>query len=234
MTDLPLIFLGGLLGSAHCIGMCGPLALALGANHNQLKTNLPRQLIFSVGRIFTYGFGGAVAAYSGWWLTQRPMAVVNLQAILSIVAGVALILLGASTAGLLPALSGRWLASTPCSAAKSIKSLLTSDGLTSALLAGVFTGFIPCGLVYAFLAYAASTGDVLRGWLTMVVFGMGTVPLMVLAGSGGTLLSLATRTRVLRIAAWCVIVTGLISIARGAGYIDLAASGTVAGCPLCK
>jgi len=77
MTELPLIFLGGLLGSSHCIGICGPLALALGANQSQLRTNLARQLVFSAGRIFTYSFGGAVAAFSGWWLTQRPLAVID-------------------------------------------------------------------------------------------------------------------------------------------------------------
>lgn len=234
MTDLPLIFVGGLLGSSHCLGMCGPLALALGANQSGFTTNLSRQLVFSAGRILTYGFGGATAAFTGWWLAQRPapVAFINMQALLSIVAGLLLVLFGLAAAGKLPPLAGRWLSTHPCGAAKWIKTLLTGRDLTSALLAGVFTGFIPCGLVYAFLAYAATAGDVLRGWLTMVAFGLGTVPMMVFAGCGGTLISHTARARILRVAAWCVVVTGLISIARGAGYIE-AFGHAPTGCPMC-
>ena len=233
MTELPLVFLGGLLGSSHCIGMCGPLALALGVQQSKLHVNLGRQLLFSVGRITTYGFLGAVAGASGWWLAERPQTLVNVQSLLSIVAGLTLVWLGLSTAGVLPRLTGRWLNSAPCAAASWFKTLLTTPGAASALVAGAFTGFIPCGLVYAFVVYAASSGNVLRGWATMVAFGLGTVPLMVLAGCGGTLLSLGARARVLQIAAWCVVVTGLISVARGAGYLELVANATPAGCPFC-
>lgn len=234
MTDLPLILLGGLLGSSHCIGMCGPLALALGAQQSHFSVNLRRQIVFSVGRIFTYGFLGALAGFGGWWLADRPQSLINVQATLSIVAGVALLLLGLSTAGVLPQLKSRWLQVAPCTAAASLKSLLVSPGLTSALLAGLFTGFIPCGLVYAFLVYAAASGDLMHGWVTMVAFGVGTVPLMVLAGCGGTLLSISNRARVLRVAAWCIVVTGMISIVRGMGYIQIVADSLPPGCPFCK
>jgi sulfite exporter TauE/SafE len=233
MTELPLIFVGGLLGSYHCIGMCGPLALALGVTEEGLVANLRRQLVFSAGRILTYGFGGTLAAYAGWWLGRWPAAAFNAQAVLAIVAGAALVLLGLAGAGLVPQLRFGRFAPQSCAAAKGLKTLLTAPGLGSAFLAGVFTGFIPCGLVYAFLAVAASTGDVLRGWLTMVAFGAGTVPLMVLAGSSGSLISVAARARVLRIAAGCVVVVGVISIARGAGYLSLSSGGLPASCPFC-
>ena len=82
MTELPLIFLGGLLGSSHCIGMCGPLALALGVQESRLHVNLGRQLLFSAGRITTYGFLGAVAGATGWWLAQRPQSLINVQSLL--------------------------------------------------------------------------------------------------------------------------------------------------------
>jgi sulfite exporter TauE/SafE len=234
MTELPLIVVGGLLGSTHCIGMCGPLALALGSQHAQLNVNLRRQIVFSLGRIFTYGFLGALAGFGGWWLADKPLSLVNGQAILSIAAGVVLLLLGLSTAGVLPRLQGRWLQAAPCTAAANLKSLLVSPGLTSALIAGVFTGFIPCGLVYAFLVYAAASGDLLHGAATMVAFGLGTIPLMVLAGCGGTLLSLSARARVLHLAAWCIVATGLISIARGAGHLQFVADSLPPGCPFCN
>ncbi len=238
MTELPLVFIGGLLGSAHCIGMCGPLALALGGTGQNVKGNLRRQMAFSGGRIFTYGFGGAVAGYFGHWLSRQGSFamnthMVNVQAWLAIVAGCVLVIMGLITAGVFP----NWIASrlthVPCLSGKWLKTFLLAPGLGNAILAGVFTGFIPCGLVYGFLALAASTAGPWGGWLTMVCFGLGTVPLMVLTGCGGSLLNLSTRVRVLQIAAWCVVLTGGLSIARGMGYLNLAGEVAAGSCPLC-
>jgi sulfite exporter TauE/SafE len=233
MTDLPFIFMGGLIGSSHCIGMCGPLALAVGITDAKLTTNLRRQLVFSAGRICTYGFAGAVAAFTGLWLAQWSWLAVGVQAGLAVIGGAALVVLGLSTLGFLPRLSLYLTKPQPCAFGTGVKTLLTSPRFTGAFLAGVFTGFIPCGLVYAFLATAASSGDVVRGWLVMVTFGAGTVPLLVVAGCGSTLLSVATRSRMLRLAAWCVVITGVISIARGIGYMELSPASAKGSCPFC-
>ena len=238
MSELPLVFIGGLLGSAHCIGMCGPLALALGGNGLGLSANLGRQLAFSGGRIFTYGFGGAAAGYFGHWLSHQgalnmETRMVNVQAWLALVAGVVLIMMGLVTAGVFP----NWIASRmthiPCLSGKWLKTFLMAPGLGNAMLAGVFTGFIPCGLVYGFLALAASAAGPLRGWLTMVCFGLGTVPLMVLSGCGGSLLNLSARVRMFQVAAWCVVLTGVLSFARGLGYLNLAGEVAAGSCPMC-
>lgn len=100
-------------------------------------------------------------------------------------------------------------------------------------LAGVFTGLLPCGLVYAFVALAASTSDMIGGIVTMAAFGVGTMPLMVLTGSGSTLFSLAGRRRLLHIAAWCVLLTGVLSIARGVGSLQFSGGAPATRCPLC-
>ena len=134
MTELPLVFLGGLLGSSHCVGMCGPLALAIGMNQHTLKANLVRQLLFSAGRIITYSFGGAGAAWFGWWLTQRPALLVNVQAVLSIVSGVALIVIGLSATGLVPPRSSRFVAGRPCAPAAWLKTLLVGPDVEELLL----------------------------------------------------------------------------------------------------
>lgn len=219
MIELPLIFVTGFLGSSHCVGMCGPIALVLGTNQHRFGSNLGRQLVFTLGRIFTYSFLGLVASFTGWWLLRQPLAFINLQSALSIVAGTVLVILGLSYVGLLR-VPAAWLAPVvSCTSAKWLKTLLTTPGYTTALLAGVFTGFIPCGLVYAMLGIAATTGDPAQGLFTMIAFGLGTAPLMILAGCGGSLLSHAARGRILRVAALCVIAAGLITIARGAGLI---------------
>lgn len=238
MIELPLVFMGGLLGSAHCLGMCGPLAIALAGSDQGVKDNLRRQLAFSGGRIFTYGFGGALAGYGGFWLANRPALamesqLVHVQAWLAILAGLVLIGMGLITVGILP----RWvtvrMTHAPCLSGKWLQTFLQAPGLSGAMLAGVFTGFIPCGLVYGFLALAASTAGPWQGWLTMICFGAGTVPLMVLAGCGGSLLNISTRARLFQLAAWCVVLTGMISVARGVGYLNLAGDMAVGSCPLC-
>lgn len=239
MIELPLVFIGGLLGSAHCIGMCGPLALALGGTGQRASHNLKRQLAFSGGRIFTYGFGGAVAGFSGYWLSHRgpmvlEMHIVQVQAWLAIAAGMVLVVMGLMTAGVFPRGVTSRMTHVPCLSGKWVKTFLMAPGLSNALLAGLFTGFIPCGLVYGFLALAASAAGPLRGWLTMVCFGLGTMPLMVLAGCGGSLLNLTARARVFQIAAWCVVLTGILSFARGVGYLNVAGDMAAGVCPICR
>ncbi|HMP06418.1 MAG TPA: sulfite exporter TauE/SafE family protein, partial [Lacipirellulaceae bacterium] len=98
--------------------------------------------------------------------------------------------------------------------------------------AGVATGFIPCGLVYALLLKAAASGTVLNGAATMALFGLGTAPLMIAAGVGGTWVAASTRARLMRAAAWCVVVVGAMTLARGAVQLNAPGDGP-APCPFC-
>jgi hypothetical protein len=141
--------------------------------------------------------------------------------------------MGLVTAGVLPRPAMRLLTDVPCGAAGWLKTFLAAPGWAGALVAGVFTGFIPCGLVYAFLLKAGSSGSVWQGWATMVAFGVGTMPLMVAVGYGGQLLSVAGRARMFRVAAWCIVLTGVISIARGAGQLHSHTELATPGCPFC-
>ena len=234
MIELPLIFFGGLVGSAHCLGMCGPLAVSLAASTPAGASLMQRQLVFSLGRIFTYSFCGAAAGLGGAWLSEGSRGFILSQAWLAILAGALLILMGLVTVGLLPKLTSNVLSGIPCGAATWLKTFLTSGNWAGPLLAGLFTGFIPCGLVYAFLIKAGSTGSVGLGWLTMAAFGLGTVPLMVLVGYSGRFLSVANRSRLFQIAAWCIIVTGAISIVRGVSQLDSSSLSETAPCPLCE
>jgi sulfite exporter TauE/SafE len=233
MIELPYILIGGLLGSAHCLGMCGPLAISLSAGAPPGSSILQRQLFFSFGRVFTYCFCGALAGFGGAWVTAQGGSFVMSQVILAILAGVLLIAMGLVTAGVLPVPMQRVLSGLPCGAGSWLKTFLSAPGATGPLLAGVFTGFIPCGLVYAFLVKAASTGTVGLGMLTMLAFGLGTVPMMTTVGYSGQFLSAIGRARLFRLAAWCIVVTGLISVARGAVHFRSHASDAPAPCPFC-
>ena len=233
MTELPLVALGGLLGSAHCVGMCGSFALRLGADATSWRANLLRQLIYGGGRLFSYAVLGAAAGYGGRQLIHAT-SVVNVQAWLAVIAGGFLVWQGLQSTGLLRRRAVR-AGNLSCLGPGLIGTLLQTRGFTAPLLAGVLTGLLPCGLVYAFLALAVSSGTLPWGMATMVCFGLGTLPMMTALGLGTTLLGLVGRRRMLQFAAWCVVLTGTLSIVRGAGVLQAepVAEQAAPACPLC-
>ncbi len=251
MIDGLMIFLGGLLGSSHCIGMCGGFALTLGSLSSRLWVNVVRQIAYSLGRIFTYSVLGTAAAYAGWRLMHQWQAVVQVQAILSIAAGLLLLFQGLSAAGVfgwlrrprsepIPIRRGDTIAlpmispsAEVCLGSSLFAGLLQASRLRSVFLGGVVNGLLPCGLVYAYLALAASAGDLLRGGAILALFGLGTVPVMVLVGCGGSALGRLDRRPLFRVAAWCVAATGLVSLLRGFGFLRGFAPWLGPSCPLC-
>jgi sulfite exporter TauE/SafE len=230
MMEWPLLVVSGMLGSAHCLGMCGPFALAVGSAAPSWRANLQRQAIYSVGRIFTYAVLGAVLAFCGGRLAAALPGWANVPAGLAIMAGVLLVVQGLVAAGVLRRRAVT--AAAACPGAGAFKALLGARSRVDVFLAGLFTGLLPCGLLYGMLALAASTHDVARGLVTMAAFGLGTVPAMAAAGLGGSLLGLAARRRLHAVAAWCLVLTGCISIARGAGQLSFTGE-PPAGCPFC-
>ncbi len=229
MGELSLIFVGGLLGSSHCLGMCGPFALSIGADTPSLSNNLGRQCVYSLGRIFTYATLGACAGFGGRYLHDHAPALINIAAILAVAAGLLLLYQGLLAARVIR----RRVPSNPhaiCSG-EFLRTFLQSPGLQHVFLAGLFTGMLPCGLVYGFLALAAGSGDMAVGAMIMAVFGVGTVPLMVLTGCAGSMLNLPARKHLFRLAAWCVVLTGVVSIVRGVGFLELFGG---SGCPMCQ
>ena len=212
MIELPFVFLAGLLGSAHCVGMCGGFALSIGASTESLSENVFRQSLYTAGRVFTYSTLGAAAGFGGLRLMQLNT---HLPAWLAIVAGLFLIFQGLVTTGLLP--KRNVLSKPPCLAASFFGTLLQGGNRMRSFLAGLVTGFLPCGLLYGMLAGAASTSNLSAGAVMMAAFGFGTMPVMVLTGCSGSLVSLVARRRLFYVAGWCVIITGAITLSRG-GY----------------
>jgi hypothetical protein len=223
-----LILLGGLLGSSHCLGMCGGFVLLLGSQKLGFWRTLGRQLVYALGRVSTYTLAGALVGYGGWRLTLGLQHLLNLQAWFAILAGVLLILQGLFSAGLL-----RWLwrpqTKTGC-LVSSFAALLQAKNWSTVFVAGLANGLLPCGLVYAYLALAASTTHMGHAALVMFLFGVGTMPLLLLLGCGGMLLRLSFRRYLHLVAAWCVIITGLLSLIRGLHLLQELATATMPGC----
>ncbi len=247
MIELPLVLVGGLLGSAHCLGMCGAFALLIGAPARSWSNNLARQLVYSAGRIFTYGAFGAAVGYGALRVADGLGRLINVQAGIAIAAGVLLVVQGLIATGAVT-LGLQWLrgigrrgglrnatlpmAGVGCLLGGMVGAFLRDRRWSHVFVAGVLTGLLPCGLVYAYVALAASTGGPFAGAATMAVFGAGTIPMMALAGTGANLLSFSNRQRLLTLAAWCVVLTGILSIARGVAFLQVADQ-PVAACPLC-
>jgi sulfite exporter TauE/SafE len=236
MIELPLVFLAGILGSSHCVGMCGGFAVMIGITHGDWRRNLGAQLAYSAGRIVTYCVLGAAAGQLGMRLERIAGTWLNLPALLSILAGLFLIVEGLASAGFdlrkwrIPA-----AAQTPrCTVIPLMASLLRIPGAQNAFAAGLLTSLIPCGLVYAVLSLAATSGNFATGMLVMGVFGLGTVPLMLVTGVTASLLTLVQRRRLMYVAAWSVVLTGCITVARGAGVIDLHPGRGIVKCPFCS
>ena len=230
MIELPLVFVAGFLGSSHCIGMCGPFAILLGSGTSRWAKRLSVQLLFSLGRIFTYAMLGATAGYAGIRLADAS-SLISVPAILSLLAGGFLVYLGLSTAGVLA--TGWSSAGGPCLVGGLLSSVVQRKDNVSIFLAGLFTGFLPCGLVYGLLGIAGSSRSLASGALIMAVFGAGTVPVMIATGLGGGMLTATTRTRVTRVAAWCIVFAGAMSILRGVSYIGVSDFTRPEVCPLC-
>jgi sulfite exporter TauE/SafE len=229
MIELPFIFLAGVLGSAHCIGMCGGFALTIGSATSVFRENLLRQTIYSSGRIFTYTWLGICAAYGGMRLMQLSGA---LPGLLAVLAGVFLIYQGLVTVGVIRKKGVTGQAS--CLAGSIFGSWMRGSRRTQVFLAGLATGFLPCGLLYGMLANAASTTNLATGGMTMAVFGLGTAPVMMLTGFSGSLLSASHRSRLFHLAGWCVVITGVITLARGLTGLQPWITGQPPSCPLCS
>jgi len=221
MIELSMVVAASFLGSAHCIGMCGGLAGALGATSTPFWKTFSRQLIFTSGRIFTYSFLGALGGFAGLSLSRYQSSLLGVQQVFSCLAGLIMLYVGLSTLGLWPRRKQGEQARFSLMQVLTTKFLtplfnhfLNARGWFGFFSAGLATGFLPCGLVYAFLAMAASKGNPLHGMILMACFGLGTAPAMLLIGCGSHVLSHAMRVRVHRVAACFMLVMGGMTIFR--------------------
>lgn len=237
MTELVLTFVAGLLGSSHCVGMCGGLTMILSLTPRGRWHIFGRQVAFSGGRIFTYCVLGGLAGVLGQRLAAAGAteSAVRIAGGLCLLAGLFLVVEGLTAAGFSwRRRSSGAAACGGCLTGPLFTTFLRAEGLHNAFLAGLLTGFLPCGLVYAFLALAAARTNPLEGMALMTAFGLGTVPLMVATGMGSTLLTPLGRQRVLKAAAVCVVLTGAITVVRGASFLCGSVDPSGPSCPFCN
>ncbi len=177
------IFLVGLLGGTHCVGMCGGIVGALAAQGATGRPNWPLHLAYNFGRILSYTLAGAlVGAIGGLGLAFGPVA--KVQLFFYVLANLMLVALGFYLMGFTRSLAfaermgqSLWNRVRPLTSR-----YLPVRNVGQALPLGMLWGWLPCGLVYSVLATALVTGSATRGALAMLVFGLGTLPNLLLAG----------------------------------------------------
>jgi uncharacterized protein len=200
-------FILGLVGSLHCSGMCGPLALALPATGGSRTSLLAGRLAYNAGRILTYCALGLVFGLLG-----RTLVLAGIQRWVSIALGITLL------AGLLTSRKlAVWRPTTAL--VERLKSgmlkILRRRSIVSLLVLGLLNGLLPCGLVYVACAGAAATGGTLAGVQYMAVFGVGTVPMMLAISLSGRLIPISLRLQLRKAIPLSVFLLAALLIMRG-------------------
>lgn len=205
--ELGTAFFLGFLGSLHCAGMCGPLVLALPGSNQGPFAYLCGRLAYNLGRLSTYALLGLA-----FGLVGKSLVVAGLQQWLSIGAGMAILIVACTARKIRWALpvytSVPWLK-------KQFSARLRNGTIPSLAVLGFLNGLLPCGLVYVACATASSTGGPLSAVAYMILFGVGTLPMMLGASVLGRNLQTSIRLRFQRMIPAALIVVGLMLVLRG-------------------
>ncbi|GLO44515.1 sulfite exporter TauE/SafE family protein [Pseudomonas putida] len=189
----------GLLGGGHCLGMCGGLmgALTLAIPPEQRGRRLRLLLAYNLGRILSYACAGLLLGLAGWAVASSPAALA-----LRVVAALLLIAMGLYLAGWWSGLTriealgrGLWRHIQPVASR-----LLPVSNLPRALLLGALWGWLPCGLVYSTLLWAASQGNAGYSATLMLAFGVGTWPVLLATGLAAERVNILLKRRSVRVA----------------------------------
>jgi uncharacterized protein len=222
----------GIVGSLHCVGMCGPIALALPYQRGSRLHALGNVMLYNTGRIFTYALLGAVIGLAG-----RGLFLAGIQSWMSIALGVLFLVVALFSINLesrlvrLPAIRqlNTWVQAT-------LGKLLRRQDSASMFGIGALNGLLPCGLVYMAVAGAVTAGSTAEGAAFMALFGLGTVPMMAAVAMAGQFISLRWRNRVRKLLPVFLVTFALFFIARGLNFTvpaDIRFWETMQDTPMC-
>lgn len=204
----------GLVGSMHCVGMCGPIALALPYQSTNRWLAGFRVLVYNFGRVITYAMLGVLIGFFG-----KAIFMAGMQIYISIGLGILLLIAALFSINIESRLLrvsyfGRlnvWVK-------KSMGRLFKSQKTSSLLSLGMLNGLLPCGLVYMAIAGAVGTGSVWQGAAYMALFGLGTIPLMFATAVAGQFINLNWRLRIQKLVPVFLVFFALLFIARGLNF----------------
>ena len=213
MTALFLgAFIIGALGSIHCVGMCGPLALSLPLVNKGKNSKFVSILLYNTGRVVTYSFFGLLFGIIG-----RTFALFGFQQWLSIILGVIIILFL-----LLPKTSQVFEKTNIFvhffyKVRTRLSNLFKRRNYKSVFFIGLLNGLLPCGLVYIAVAGAIATASLLYSTLFMAFFGLGTFPMMLSVSFFGSFIDVKARQKIRAAYPYLMFIMACLLIIRGLG-----------------
>lgn len=204
-------FILGATGSLHCVGMCGPLSLALPTHHLAPGERIASLLLYQIGRVITYSFLGLLIGIAG-----RGIYMAGYQQAFSIVMGSIVLLLaflyffqrGSFRSSLLSRIYD------PVQQLV-IRAMHRARGPFGFMVMGMANGLLPCGMVYIAIAAALSLKGVIETTSFMAMFGTGTLPAMLLISFAGRMVNLQWRNKLRKIVPVFIVLTGTLLILRG-------------------
>ncbi len=203
-------FLLGFLGSLHCVGMCGPIALAVSAkDQSRFYVN---KLVYNLGRTVTYAFLGLLIGTVGF-----SFSLVGSQQFISIALGALIILLAFSYKKTERVVSSSGLFGMVNGIKSGLGKYIKKGSRSAFLFTGILNGLLPCGMVYLALVASLAMQHPILGSLYMLFFGLGTLPTMLFLMVGSTKIPLSFRTKLLRSMPYFAMFIGILFIVRGMG-----------------
>ncbi len=199
----------GFLGSFHCIGMCGPIVLALPAHSNDRYQKISSSLLYNFGRVITYSIFGIIFGLLG-----MGIYLAGLQQWVSILTGI-LILLVVAFPYIVPKKIQEFSALKYPFFKKAFNQLFQSKSYGAYFILGILNGLLPCGFVYIALSMALLEGSVLNSMIFMFFFGIGTIPAMFGLSFASSFLNLNVRNKIKKSIPYISIIIGLLLIIRG-------------------
>jgi sulfite exporter TauE/SafE len=208
-----VFMIGFLVGFSHCLTYSLKIREDDSSKSASGRYFIRAHLLYNSGRVFTYTIMGEIFGLLGSTI-GFILAIKNLQGILELFAGCVMLVMGLDFAGLWP---GRSADSFPGvnQFKKWIQKLYKNLNPQNLFLLGMILGWIPCGLVYAAGAQAVATQSMLGGMMTMLFFGLGTIPALFLVGLSTDYISVRLRQRLYRLAALALVLLAVITMLRG-------------------
>lgn len=211
MLEIVAPLMLGLMGSFHCVGMCGPIALVLPLRGKSWLIRIFNGVAYNLGRTVTYGLMGFVFGLAG-----AGLSLAGFQRNVSIAMGIIMILTVVIPWIFGGSFSAENLGAPVFNRIRGPLNRLMQSGTTGALfLIGLLNGLLPCGLVYVALAGAIGTGSLSASVVFMIIFGLGTLPLMLLVSLAGNMVGKTLRARINQLIPVVVILVGILFILRG-------------------
>ncbi|WP_417290035.1 sulfite exporter TauE/SafE family protein [Corallibacter sp.] len=206
-------FILGLLGSLHCVGMCGPIAFMLPVDRSNSLKKITQITTYHIGRLLAYSMIGVAFGVIG-----KGLYLFGFQQQLSILIGILMILLVIIPSKTL----NKYRFSKPIyhiisKVKKQLGASLKKKTADTFLTIGFLNGFLPCGLVYMAVFAAIANASVITSSMYMILFGLGTIPLMTTAIYIGKFLNIKVKLRIQKAIPVFIVIIGLLFIARGLG-----------------